>query len=45
MAVKGEVIFKDDEGNDLEGPRPTNSCTVLEFSQTVKLPTDYKPVR
>lgn len=40
MAVKGEVLFKDAEGNDLEGPRPNGSCTVLEFSQTVKLPVD-----
>jgi type VI secretion system secreted protein Hcp len=40
MAVKGEVKFKDAEGNDLEGPRPNGSCTVLEFSQAVKLPTD-----
>jgi len=41
MAVKGEVVFKDAEGNDLEGPRPNGSCTVLQFSQGVKLPTDY----
>lgn len=41
MAVKGEVMFKDSEGNDLEGPRPNKSCTVLEFSQAVKLPTDF----
>ena len=38
MAVKGEVLFKDAEGNDLEGPRPNGSCTVLEFNQVVKLP-------
>jgi type VI secretion system secreted protein Hcp len=41
MAVKGEILFKDAEGNDLEGPRPNGSCTVLEFSQAIKLPTDY----
>lgn len=41
MAVKGEIKFKDAEGNDLEGPRPNGSCTVLEFSQKIKLPTDY----
>jgi len=40
MAVKGEIMFKDSEGNDLEGPRPNKSCTVLEFSQKIKLPTD-----
>jgi type VI secretion system secreted protein Hcp len=40
MAVKGEILFKDSEGNDLEGPRPNGSCTVLEFSQKIKLPTD-----
>jgi type VI secretion system secreted protein Hcp len=40
MAVKGEILFKDDSGNDLEGPRPNGSCTVLEFSQLLKLPTD-----
>ncbi len=40
MAVKGEILFKDAEGNDLEGPRPNGSCTVLEFSQKIKLPTN-----
>lgn len=38
MAVKGEILFKDAEGNDLEGPRPNGSCTVLEFNNTIKLP-------
>jgi type VI secretion system secreted protein Hcp len=38
MAVKGEILFKDAEGNDLEGPRPNGSSTVLEFSQSIKLP-------
>ena len=38
MAVKGEIKFKDAEGNDLEGPRPNGSCTVLEFSQRLRLP-------
>ena len=42
MAVKGEVIFKDAEGNELEGPRSNKSCTVLEFFQRVKLPTDIQ---
>lgn len=40
MAVKGEILFKDAEGNDLEGPRPNGSCAVLEFSQVVKLPIE-----
>ncbi len=38
MAVKGEIKFKDAEGNDLEGPRPNKSCTILEFAQKVRLP-------
>ena len=38
MAVKGEIKFKDAEGNDLAGPRPNGSCTILEFSQSVRLP-------
>ncbi len=38
MAVKGEIKFKDAEGNDLEGPRPNGSCTVLEFTQRLRLP-------
>lgn len=38
MAVKGEILLKDAEGNDLEGPRPNGSCAVLEFNQAVKLP-------
>jgi type VI secretion system secreted protein Hcp len=38
MAVKGEILFKDAEGNDLEGPRPNGSCAVVEFSQVIKLP-------
>jgi type VI secretion system secreted protein Hcp len=40
MAVKGEVLFKDAEGNELEGPRANKSCTVLEYFHQVKLPTD-----
>jgi type VI secretion system secreted protein Hcp len=40
MAVKGEILFKDSEGNDLEGPRPNGSCTVLEFAEGIKLPFD-----
>ena len=40
MAVKGTILFKDDEGNELEGPRADKSCTVLEFSEGIKLPVD-----
>jgi type VI secretion system secreted protein Hcp len=40
MAVKGEILFKDDAGNNLEGPRPNGSCTVLEFNVQLRLPHD-----
>lgn len=40
MAVKGTILFKDEGGNELEGPRLDKSCTVLEFSVQLKLPYD-----
>ena len=40
MAVKGTILFKDAEGNELEGPRLDKSCTVLEFTEQLKLPYD-----
>ncbi len=42
MAVKGEIIFKDAEGNEMEGPRSNKSSIVLEFFQRIKLPTDVQ---
>lgn len=38
MAVKGEVIFYDDGGSELPGPRENKSCIVYEFSQECSLP-------
>jgi type VI secretion system secreted protein Hcp len=38
MAVKGEIIFVDHEGNELEGPRENKSSLVYEFSHEVYLP-------
>lgn len=38
MAIKGTILFKDNAGNELEGPRSDKSCTVLEFSIQLKLP-------
>jgi type VI secretion system secreted protein Hcp len=40
MAVKGEIIIKNHEGNDLEGPRENNSSLVFDFNHTVYLPFD-----
>ncbi len=38
MAVKGEIIFKNHEGNELKGPRDNGSSLVYEFSNEVYLP-------
>jgi type VI secretion system secreted protein Hcp len=38
MAVKGEVVFVDHEGNELEGPRENKSSLVYEFNHEVYLP-------
>jgi type VI secretion system secreted protein Hcp len=38
MAVKGEIIFVDHEGNELEGPRDNKSSLVYEFNHEVYLP-------
>jgi type VI secretion system secreted protein Hcp len=40
MAVKGEIIIKNHEGNELEGPRENNSSLVFDFSHNVYLPFD-----
>ena len=40
MAVKGEIIIKNHEGSELEGPRENNSCLVFEFEHQVYLPYD-----
>ena len=40
MAVKGELIIKNHEGNELEGSREDNSCLIFEFKHEVYLPYD-----
>ena len=40
MAVKGEIIIKNHEGNVLEGPRENGSSLVFEFNHQVYLPFD-----
>lgn len=40
MAVKGELIIKNHEGNQLEGPRGDGSCLIFEFNHEVYLPFD-----
>ncbi|MCH8034111.1 MAG: type VI secretion system tube protein Hcp [Bacteroidetes bacterium] len=40
MAVKGEIIIKNHEGNELEGPRENHSSLVFDFNHTVYLPFD-----
>lgn len=38
MAVKGEIVFKNHEGNELKGPRDNGSSLVYEFAHEVYLP-------
>ena len=38
MAVKGEIKFKNHEGNELQGPRDNGSSLVYEFGHEVYLP-------
>jgi type VI secretion system Hcp family effector len=38
MAVKGEVIFYDDGGKEMEGPRDNKSSTIFSFSQKCTMP-------
>ncbi|MDY0082573.1 MAG: type VI secretion system tube protein TssD [Ignavibacteriaceae bacterium] len=38
MAVKGEIVFKNHEGNELKGPRDNGSSLVYEFNHEVYLP-------
>ena len=38
MAVKGEIIIKNHEGNELKGPRDNGSSLVYEFNHEVYLP-------
>jgi type VI secretion system Hcp family effector len=40
MAVKGEIIITNHEGNVLEGPRENNSSLIFEFNHEVYLPYD-----
>lgn len=38
MAVKGEVLFYDDGGTEMEGPRENKSSTIFSFSQKCTMP-------
>lgn len=38
MAVKGEIMFKNNEGTDLKGPRENGSSLIYEFHHEVYLP-------
>ncbi|MFH1197532.1 MAG: type VI secretion system tube protein TssD [bacterium] len=40
MAVKGEIMIWNHEGNQLEGPRENKSSLVFEFNHQVYLPYD-----
>jgi len=40
MAVKGEILIKDQDGTLLEGPRENSSSLVFEFNHQVYLPYD-----
>ena len=40
IITKGELIVKNHEGNELEGPREDKSCLVFEFHHEVYLPYD-----
>ena len=40
MAVRGEVLIKNHEGNLLEGPREDSSDFIFEFNHEVYLPYD-----
>ncbi len=45
MAVKGEVIFKDAEGNELEGPNQINHALFWNYFSESNYLQIYKPVR
>lgn len=38
MAVKGEILFKNHEGNELKGPRENGTSLIYEFKHEVYLP-------
>ncbi|MGE5679639.1 MAG: type VI secretion system tube protein TssD [Bacillota bacterium] len=38
MAVKGEILFKNNEGTELKGPRENKTSLVYEFNHEVYLP-------
>jgi len=42
MAVKGEILVKNHEGTQLEGPRENGSSLVFEFDHMVYLPYDQE---
>lgn len=45
MAVKGEVLFKDASGTELEGPRENKTSLVYEFNHEVYLPFETEENR
>jgi type VI secretion system Hcp family effector len=40
MAVKGIILIKDGDGNDLKGPREDGSSLILDFSFNAQVPHD-----
>jgi type VI secretion system secreted protein Hcp len=40
MAVKGLILIKDGDGNDLKGPREDGSSLILDFSFNAQVPHD-----
>ncbi len=40
MAVKGEVLFYDNGGSEMEGPRENKSSTIFSFSQKCLMPME-----
>jgi type VI secretion system secreted protein Hcp len=45
MAMKGEMIIKNHEGTELQGPRENGSSLVFEFDHRVYLPYDQEENR
>lgn len=45
MAVKGEVLFQNDGGTVLPGPRENETCLVYEFTHEVYLPYETEENR
>lgn len=45
MAVKGEILFKNNEGTELKGPRENKTSLIYEFSHEVYLPFEKEENR